>query len=193
MGGVMLDLGPMHRQSWEQDPKHVAFMLARYHFVARMLTGYGDVLEIGAGDGTGANIVRPVVVRLVLTDADPKWGHETFNPINKVGTFKNAWDAVYCLDVLEHVEHRDQYSFLSGIVECLHPRGVAVFGTPSAESQPYASKESVLHHVGCHTEDSLRETLNEVFENVFLFGMNDMTLHTGFGPMTHYRLGICTL
>jgi hypothetical protein len=25
-----------------------------------------------------------------------------------------------------------------------------------------------------------------------VFGMNDEVLHTGFGPMCHYRLAICT-
>jgi hypothetical protein len=30
------------------------------------------------------------------------------------------------------------------------------------------------------------------FSNVFMFGMNDETLHTGYGPMCHYRLAVCT-
>ena len=189
----MLDLGPMHRSSWDSDPKHVAFMLARYHFVARMLHGFGDVLEVGAGDGTGEQIVRPVVGTLVLSDKDKKWGWHPFDPIVDRPPVGVLYDAVYCLDVIEHVDHLQEQKFLEGIVACLRPHGVAIFGAPSAESQAYASRESVLHHVNCHTEDSLRHALYGAFSNVFLFGMNDMTLHTGFGPMCHYRLAICTL
>ena len=67
-----------------------------------------------------------------------------------------------------------------------------ICGMPSLESQPYASELSRAGHVNCKTEEQLRQTLGKFFRNVLLFGMNDETLHTGFGPMCHYRLAICT-
>jgi hypothetical protein len=55
----------------------------------------------------------------------------------------------------------------------------------------HASEFSRAYHVNCKTEDGLRATLARHFRNVFMFGMNDETLHTGFGAMTHYRLAVC--
>src|SRR5262245_58396968 len=174
----------MHAASWATDPKHLGFTLARYHFVARMLQGCVDVVEVGAGDGTGAPIVRAVVGKLTLTDK-PDW-----NPIER--TYRRRVNAIYALDVLEHIEPANEWPFLRNITHSLMPDGVAIFGSPSKESQHWASAISAKHHVNCHTEETLRHTLMHHFGNVFLFGMNDMTLHTGFGPMCHYRLALCT-
>jgi len=61
---------------------------------------------------------------------------------------------------------------------------------PSLESQEHASPPSKAGHINCKTEPQLREFMIRHFHNVFLFGMNDETLHTGFGPMAHYRLAL---
>jgi hypothetical protein len=34
--------------------------------------------------------------------------------------------------------------------------------------------------------DSLRTLMERYFTNVFMFGMNDEVLHTGYAPMCHY-------
>jgi hypothetical protein len=46
------------------------------------------------------------------------------------------------------------------------------------------------HHVNTKTEINLHDTMKQHFNNVFMFGMNDEVLHTGFGPMCHYRLAM---
>lgn len=197
-------LGAMHSASWETDPKHFAFVLARYHFVARMLTGYGRVLEVGCGEGTGAQIVKQVVKEYHGIDLDGKLlpkGSEwhkaditevTFWPPIEGGIW-NCWDAVFALDVLEHILPAQQHKFFEHICQALHhTHGAVILGSPSLESQRYASSESKKHHVNCRTELSLQGLLRQYFHNVFLFGMNDCTLHTGYGPMTHYRIAICT-
>ena len=43
-------LGLMINESWNQDPKRTLFTLARYKFVARMLSGRKHVLEVGCAD-----------------------------------------------------------------------------------------------------------------------------------------------
>tara|TARA_S200000501_G_scaffold316311_1_gene309128 strand:- start:240 stop:458 length:219 start_codon:yes stop_codon:yes gene_type:complete len=40
-------LGLRSSLSWREDPKHLVFRLARYKFVAKMLSGSENVLEIG--------------------------------------------------------------------------------------------------------------------------------------------------
>ena len=188
-------LGEMHAASFATDPKHLGFVLARYKFVARMLQGMERVLEVGCGDTTGARVVKPAVGRLVGIDRERYACEpciEVFRHDVLSAPYGERFDAVYALDVLEHVNPQDERTFFDNIKLSLLRGGVLIIGTPSLESQVYASKLSRAYHVNCKTEDELRDTLRRHFRNVFLFGMNDETLHTGFGPMCHYRLAICT-
>ena len=54
-------LGLMSGWGWYDDPKRLAFTLARYKFVSKMLAGLDDVLEVGCGDGFGSRIVAQSV------------------------------------------------------------------------------------------------------------------------------------
>lgn len=188
-------LGDMHAASFATDPKHLGFVLARYKFVSRMLAGCGRVLEVGCGDTTGARLVKPAVGHLVGIDVH-RYGSEPCIDVVAHdmldGPFQSTFDAVYALDVLEHVNPDDEDRFLGNIKASLIVAGPLIIGMPSKESQIYASELSKAHHVNCKTEDDLRDTLWRHFRNVFLFGLNDETLHTGYGPMCHYRLAICT-
>ena len=139
----MAQLGDMHAASFKTDPKHLGFVLARYHFVARMLQGMEDVLELGSGDGTGARIVDPVVGTL--------WGVDREMPdrINGIGEFVRCdfvkdgipnvgveyWDAIYALDVLEHIAPIDEDRLLHNITEVLGPHGVCIIGMPSPRTR----------------------------------------------------------
>jgi len=192
---IAAELGPMHAASLVHDPKHVVFVFARYLFVSKMVTGCCNVLEVGCGDGTGAHIVRPVVQKLYGLDLVP--------PLHYPGSFlqgnilaapvpiSGGWDAVFALDVLEHIKPSDEYTAIDNMVHHLNPSGIVIIGMPSLESQPYASELSKRHHVNTKTEEQLRGTMSQHFRNVFMFGMNDCALHTGFGPMCNYRLALC--
>ena len=193
--------GGMTAYEWERDPKRLAFILARYQFVARMLQGKRRVLEVGCSDGFGTRLVRQVVGEVTAMDEDAEAiGIATRSAsgewpitfiVGRAPHYRfavDAFDAVYALDVLEHVEPGAEEAFL-GWAGALAP--VVIFGTPSFESQAYASMLSKEGHVNCKTEVSLRATLEDHWEHVFLFGMNDTTLHTGFGPMCHYRFAVC--
>ena len=182
----------MHAASFATDPKHLGFVLARYHFVARMLQGAHSVLEVGCGDGTGAQVVRSSVEYLALIDADRNSVGEWHDMVADGPYDLMPWDAVYALDVLEHIEPTDEDVFFRNINASLKPRGTVIIGSPSLESQPYASELSRRYHVNCKTGQQMRETLGRHYHNVFMFGMNDSALHTGFDQMCHYRLAVCT-
>ena len=64
-------LGLMVNESWNQDPKRTLFTLARYKFVARMLGGRKNVLEVGCADAFGTRIVQQAVGKVTAVDFDP--------------------------------------------------------------------------------------------------------------------------
>lgn len=64
-------LGLMSQQVWRDDPRRLVFLLSRYKFIAKMLSGLKSVLEVGCADGFGSRIVRQEVGSILATDFDP--------------------------------------------------------------------------------------------------------------------------
>jgi len=199
-GPVRLGMHTSH--FWREDPKRLGFMLARYKFVAKMLSGCGDVLEIGCGDGFGAEVVLQEVGRVHCVDFDPIFiEHCKKERSDKRLTFGVAdlakkpvsppREAAYALDVLEHIPKKDERQFLKNIVRSLKDSGICIIGMPSLQSQRYASSWSKKGHVNCKSGTDLKALLQKYFEHVFLFGMNDEVIHTGFLPMAHYLIAVC--
>ena len=177
-------------------------MLARYNFAARMLAGYREVLEVGCADGFGARVVRQALApfgQLLAVDVDER-SIEEARRLHYSVTWPVEYrvhdilrgplpghDAVYSLDVFEHIAPESEHRFLYNLRESAP---VAIIGTPSLESQPYASALSRAGHVNCKSGEQLREALLRHWRHVFLFGMNDQALHTGLPEMSHYLLAL---
>ena len=176
--------------AFKTDPKRLAFASARYLFVAKMLADMHSVVEVGAGDGVLSEIVQKSVTILQKTDLVPA-GPSVCKHDFMAGRLLERHDAIYGLDVLEHVQPALEDIFLGNIARSLKLHGVCIIGMPSWESQPYASPISKAEHVNCKTEDELRKTMQRHFHCVYIFGMHDTTLTTAFGPMCQYRLALC--
>jgi 2-polyprenyl-3-methyl-5-hydroxy-6-metoxy-1,4-benzoquinol methylase len=196
-------LGLMSGQVYRDDPRRLTFLLARYKFVAKMFSGFKNVLEVGCADAFGTRLVRQEVERVVATDFDPIFIDDALSRSNTNWNVEykvhdmlasppgDKFDGAYCCDVLEHIEPRDEDRFIANIVASLGSNGVAIFGLPSLESQIHASLPSKEGHVNCKTAADLRSLLLRFFHNVFVFSMNDEVVHTGFHPMAHYLFGLC--
>jgi hypothetical protein len=196
----------MASQTWRDDPKKFGIMLARYKFAAKMFEGIkGPVAEIGCADGFGARIVHQMVEGpLHLYDVEEAWldsftaanlqfwTHDITRAPLPHGPSSMRYRAIYMLDVYEHIEPVREHTALSNICRSLTADGVFLIGTPSLESQVYASAISKAGHVNCKTGEGLRRLLLAFFDNVFMFGMNDEVIHTGFLPMAHYLFALCT-
>lgn len=186
-------LGMMAGEVWHRDPKMLGIHLARYKFVAKMLAGKEAVAEIGCGDGFYSRLVQQEVDKLDLYDLDASLSSEVINIHDIVTdrTLPNDYDAIYSLDVFEHIRP-DKFRFaLSNVARSLTQNGVFIIGMPSLESQVYASPASKIGHVNCLSGDNLKKELEIHFANVFMFGMHDETISTAFLPMSHYLLGVC--
>jgi len=201
--GVTASLGLMTNQVWRDDPKRLTFMLARYKFVAKMFAGMARVLEVGCGDAFATRLVAQTVGKLTATDFDPVFVNDAIErqdgqwPFDcKVhdilsGPFGKDHDGVYSLDVLEHIAREQESLFIGNVAESLRPDGVFIVGTPSLESQQYASAPSRAGHVNCKSEPELRLLTEQFFSRVFVFSMNDEVVHTGYYPMAHYLFAVC--
>lgn len=195
---VEIRLGPWTSYSLVHDPKHMAFVLARYKFCARLLEGKEHVIEVGSGDGFGLPIIAQAVGRVTCLDWDARLleGNARRLPHLEnveyvLGDLNDtapelAADAAFSIDVIEHLEPGTERRFFQHVVDCLVPGGVLITGTPNAAAAAYASAQSHAQHINLKTHESLRALMDEWFENVFCFGQNDEVVHTGFGPMCHY-------
>lgn len=199
----LASLGLCSSQAWRDDPKHLMFTMARYKFVARMFAGFDRVLEIGCGDAFATHIVRQAVSHVTAIDFDtvfiesardtiaPQWPITAMVHDILQSALCGGFDGVYCLDVFEHIAPAYERQFLKNVKDSIRQNGVMILGSPSVESQAFASPLSSAGHVNCKTHESLLAVLREFFHNVFIFSMNDEVVHTGYSKLAHYRLALC--
>jgi 2-polyprenyl-3-methyl-5-hydroxy-6-metoxy-1,4-benzoquinol methylase len=196
-------MGMCASQTWRDDPKRLTFVLARYKFVAKMFSGLDRVLEVGCGDAFGTKLVRQEVAQVTAIDFDPLFienARETMDPAWPIDTavhdllqapYPGNFSAAFSLDVLEHIPPESERVFVSNLADSVRDIGTVIIGSPSLESQPFASPLSKAGHVNCKDQAGLKSLLEQFFHNVFIFSMNDEVVHTGFSPLAHYRLALC--
>lgn len=205
-GGAAEIMGPVASSTWTNDPKRLLFSLSRYKFVAKMFAGMENVLEIGCGDAWASRIVAQHVQRLTAIDYDhrfidaarnlmsQKWpiNLHTNNPLHCADGQLGVFDAVYLLDVFEHIPSSEEDLMLKAIKANLKDTGSVIIGMPSLESQnliPIEKRDP--GHVNCKHGVNLLDLMRKHFDYAFLFSMNDEVVHTGHYSMAHYLLVLC--
>jgi 2-polyprenyl-3-methyl-5-hydroxy-6-metoxy-1,4-benzoquinol methylase len=199
-----IELGRYASDDYANDPKHFAFVTSRYKFAAKMLGGMEGVMEVGCGDGFGAPIVADAVGHLICADInepllrDIERRHKSFVPNAtyeyfdfREDAYKPEVDAIFMIDVIEHIYPGEEQVFMSNLTNSLHDHGVMLIGTPNKTAEQYASEWSRKGHINLKTQETLEELGRTYFHNVFLFGMNDEVVHTGYAPMCHFIWALC--
>ena len=197
-----ISLGPWTSESLMNDPKHMCFVLARYKFCAKMMEGKANILEVGCGDGFGIPIIAQVAKNLHCID----W--EERNIIGNQRRLKNVknvtyqtldvsaeaisgkFDAIFNIDVIEHLEPEREHNFIGNMFEALKDDGIMIVGTPNETASAYATHRSDHQHINLKTAESLKLLMSHYFENCFIFSMNDEVIHTGYYPMAHYLFAV---
>jgi 2-polyprenyl-3-methyl-5-hydroxy-6-metoxy-1,4-benzoquinol methylase len=197
--------GLMSNQCWHDDPRRLVFSLARYKFVSKMLSGCRKVLEVGCADAFGTRIVQQEVGSVTAIDFDRVFVEDVQSRMTERWRFdcrvhdmlggpvdiEGGFDGAFSMDVLEHIPAVDEDRFVANIVRSLSPHGVLIVGSPSIQSQVYASPPSKAGHINCKDGKQWKELMSGHFHNVFIFSMNDEMVHTGFYPMAHYLIALC--
>ena len=78
-----------------------------------------------------------------------------------------VFDACFALDVIEHISSQQEGRFLENIRQSLTDIGVLIIGTPSLESQTFASRQSREGHVNCKSGEDLKASSREIFCKCF--------------------------
>lgn len=202
--GKEFSLGEYNTYHLFSDPRRMGFLFARYKFVAKMLEGHESVFEVGCQEGLGSLVVAKSVKKLVATDFYKPHIESCISRMSGVagniefrghdiieGPVGEGFSGAYSLDVLEHIDPAQEDIYMKNVVQSLSADGIFIAGMPSLESQMYASAASKEGHINCKSGEALRVFCRKYFHNVFMFGMNDEVLHTGFMPMAHYLLALC--
>jgi 2-polyprenyl-3-methyl-5-hydroxy-6-metoxy-1,4-benzoquinol methylase len=203
-------LGPINRATLMRDPKHLLFTLSRYKYLSKMLTGKEYICEIGCNEATGTLILSKEVKHVTAIDYYKTFidsckelydqldlnisflHHDALSGLpNCQYTDDGKYDGVVLMDVLEHIDPKQEDLLLKKLTESLNCNGVAIIGIPSIESQKYASPVSKAHHINGYASEDMKIFLEKDFGNVFMFGMNDEVLHTGFPRMCQYLIALC--
>ena len=200
-------LGPINGQSLLHDPKHLAFVLARYKFAGKLLKRCQTILDAGCGEGLGALMYHAETqARITAIDFDEAQiaycrqhvapgcqGRVDFQRRDLVNDPLEAgsFEGFSCIDVIEHLHPQDEAAFLEGCAAMLQPGGVAIWGTPNLLANAYASPRSQAGHINLFDPDRFATTLERHYSRVFLFSMNDEIVHTGFSKMAHYLMALC--
>jgi 2-polyprenyl-3-methyl-5-hydroxy-6-metoxy-1,4-benzoquinol methylase len=197
-----LKLGPWTSYSLIHDAKHLGFVLARYKFCAKMLEGMDLVLEVGCGDGFGTPVMAQAVKKLVAIEPDARHIRGNSRRLEKFenvafkclsicdGAPEGKFDAAFSIDVIEHLDKPLNKPFFENQCACLKEDGVCIVGTPNITANKYASSRSRVQHINLQSPASLKKIMSRYFRRVFMFGMNDEVLHTGYAPMCHYIFGM---
>lgn len=203
--GKNIELGPYFGHQIQDSPRHALFTLARYKFAARMLPQdrLVRVLEVGCSEGIGTLMLAERGHDVLGIDADAeavahankvlKKPNVRFESRDFIGQRIGEFDALVSLDVIEHIDGASEVAFMESIRANLTPEGMCIIGTPNDSASRYASQASQIGHVNMFTAERLTELMRRHFVHVFLFGMNDEVVHSGFYPMCHYLIALaCT-
>jgi 2-polyprenyl-3-methyl-5-hydroxy-6-metoxy-1,4-benzoquinol methylase len=186
------------------DPGHLLFTLSRYKFASKMLPWDSpvDVLELGCAEGFGTLFLAVGGHKVTAVDFDQaaidharktiKRPNILFQHTDFMGRKLGSFQAVISLDVIEHIPHSEEKVFVQTVSDNMDENGFCIIGTPNETAKEYASKASKIGHVNLFTGERLRSLMAGYFKNVFMFGMNDEVLHTGFPPMCHYLIALCS-
>ena len=181
------------------NPLMSVIKLARYKFVAKMLSKDDVVLDIGCGRGYSSHFFAQTTKQVIGVDlySDIPVVSKMFNADNLKFIQADILDpppeitdapitAVTAIDVIEHFQREDGVNIVDRYADLLSDGGMMVLGSPSKFSQAYRSNQSQDVHFYEYEPEELRELCDLRFRRTLLFSMNDELVHTGFNKLAWF-------
>lgn len=202
LGSEQITLGPYYTYQLRQTPRRFFITLAYYKFAAKMLGTQKAILELGCSEGLGSSLLSEFADNYTGIDLDENaitWAKQNFESekcIFKSGNFLNqrygSFSGLVSLDVIEHILPENDDIYWKTVCNNLTQEGVAIIGTPNLPSQQHASAVTRSGHINLYDHERMLAQGHRYFNNIFLFSANDETVHTGFYPMAHYLIAVCS-
>lgn len=191
--------------SYMENPLDFFILLARYKFAARLIKKTDCVLDAGCGHGLGTVFLSRFANKVTGVDYDkqmvennkkqyasiPNIDFKTLNLLD-VSSHKEKYDAVVSLDVIEHFSKKETEIVAKSYASLTKKGGFAIIGTPSINSQPFASKRRKETHLHEFNPQEFEDLLSRHFRHVFLFSMTDEVVSLSFRNLAWYLMALCT-
>jgi hypothetical protein len=187
----------------EDDPQRLAFLLARYEFVAKMLSGRKSVAEVGGSDAFGTRIVMQSTGNVIAYDANPmnveairRRRSERWPIVAHVHDILEAplpdlHDGIFSLDLIGRIPRTAEQRYLDHLRDSLVNKGVLVIGSPSLSARTDDAPSGGEGRGDDKSGGELKALLENYFEHVLLFSMSEGVLHAGITPAAHYLFIVC--
>lgn len=148
--------------------------LLKAYYVAEELV-YGDLLEIGCGEGRGVELLAPKVVSYTAVDKIEEVVHSLSSKFKDASFIQanipplpfdnNSFDTIVSFQVIEHI--KDDAAYLREINRILKPGGKAFISTPNIKMTLSRNP----WHIREYTAQELTSLCQQYFENVEMKGI----------------------
>lgn len=149
-------------------------LLKPYYEISESI--FGDILEVGCGEGRGIQLLVPKVnsytgidkIKELISKLKEKYANLTFHSINIPpfeGISSDQFDYVVAFQVIEHI--KNDRLFLEEIYRVLKPGGMAYITTPNVNF----SLTRNPWHVREYTAEQLKELSGNVFDKTEMKGV----------------------
>ena len=185
----------------ETDARFLSQLLAAYVFTRQFVRGK-RVLEIGFGEGYGANDLADVAQEVIGIDAAPgnipraqaKYPRRNLHFLHMEGSvlqFPDAsFDVVGSFQVIEHIPEPQLVPFLTEIRRVLKREGLCCISTLNLEHnmKPGKPYNKLCYHEKEFTGPELRALLARVFPHVELYGLHLSQSHRFYQRLKRWGL-----
>ncbi len=128
---------PRTTRSLDWGIEYLTYMQMVKEELASVLPSGGSLLDVGCGDGYFLNSLGPRWIKHGIDLSANAIGFakafatDALFEVQNIKDINKKYDAVTCIEVLEHIQDGEISSFIDKIVECINPNGFLIISVPT--------------------------------------------------------------